>query len=397
LIWSNYPDLDKRLLELDVEGRSPREIAEVLSGEFGQYFSRDQVKNRLNRIRNVDPETGTIEQTARGFRVRIRYGHHVHTVGTFPSEEDAENARQEFINGLSQPKAQQGDCTIYGVTAEELPDFNTAFQRAKEEYQKKSLTTIRKSAQRLKFTSPYVCIVFTADQHIGNSGTDIERVFDEAQTISQMKNTYSIVMGDITDNYIVGKLQHLNFNQRQSIADQWVMAEEYLKILKPIAWVSGNHDGDWTQNLTGVDYVRKMVAKHSPNALYDTDDCRVTIEVAGVEYPARFRHKWRGHSIYNLTHGIERAQKWDQDFLLGVGAHTHASGLARQFNAGGRMGMAVLCGSYKRLDTYAKELGLPISNNSTAIAVLFDAKTQSMVGFDSLDKAANFMEKVSSS
>jgi hypothetical protein len=57
--------------------------------------------------------------------------------------------------------------------------------------------------------------------------------------------------------------------------------------------------------------------------------------------------------------------------------------------------MAVLCGSYKRVDSFAEEQGFPVPNGNTAIAILFDAERQSVIGFDNLEKAAEYMERVS--
>lgn len=325
------------------------------------------------------------------FRVRVWRNHHMHRVGPFASIEEAIEARDQLLDELDKPKLESEGLTITGVTAEELPDFESAYNRALEEYQKRSLTALRKMSQRLAFPGPRVCIVFAADQHIGNPGTDIERVFEEARITAEMPNTFSVCLGDVVDSFITPKLLGLNMNTRIAIKDQWVLAEEYVKIMHPIAWVSGNHEG-WSQDMTGMDHLRRIISYHVPHALYDTDDCRVTIEVGGVEFPARFRHKWRGRSIYSATHGIERAQKWDQDFILGVGAHDHTAGVSRQFPAGGRMGLAILCGSFKRLDTYQEELGLPKMNNSTSIAVLFDAENESMTAFDNMNAAQAFME-----
>jgi hypothetical protein len=121
----------------------------------------------------------------------------------------------------------------------------------------------------------------------------------------------------------------------------------------------------------------------------------VVVSVAGREWPIRCRHKWRGTSIYNPTHGIERAQKWDQDFLVGIGGHTHAAAVAREFNAGGQTGLAVMLGAYKTVDTYARELGVPKANNGTAVAITFDAESGSVTGTTDLEAAAKFMRHVS--
>jgi len=105
----------------------------------------------------------------------------------------------------------------------------------------------------------------------------------------------------------------------------------------------------------------------------------------------RVRHKWRGSSIYNPSHGIERAFKWDQDFEIGVGGHTHASGVVRSFNAAGSTGWAAMVGSYKRVDEFARRGGFAKANGSAAVALLFDEVSGRAVGFDDLGLCARVL------
>lgn len=156
--------------------------------------------------------------------------------------------------------------------------------------------------------------------------------------------------------------------------------------------VGGNHDG-WAKLLIGIDYFREVLGHLSPNTLYDSDDSRVLLTVGQAAFRLRLRHKWQGSSIYNPTHGAERAAKWDQDFDVAVGAHTHSCGVARGFSVGGRSGLAVQVGAYKRVDPFAKQEGFARPNQSTAIGVLFTDQGE-MVGFESLRLAASFLHSV---
>ena len=143
-----------------------------------------------------------------------------------------------------------------------------------------------------------------------------------------------------------------------------------------------------------IDYAREKTAQAAPATIYDRDDARITIEVAGVRWPGRIRHKWLGKSIYNATHGIERAARFDQDFVWGVGAHDHRAGVARGFKMRGRSCLAVMCGTYKRIDGYARRGGYPMANESTAITTVFDPDSESMTGFESLEFASEFMSRM---
>jgi hypothetical protein len=305
------------------------------------------------------------------------------------TEEEAERRRAEIFG----TPVQVGGCEVTGVTAAELPDFDTAFERAKAEYEKKALGAVRREAQTLKFDVPVVALFCFADQHFGSSGTDVQRAFDEAALVLDTPHSYACILGDVRDNYILSKLQHLNFNNMQPLKDQRVLTAEYIKRIadRLAVWGGGNHDNGWTQDLTGIDYDRGLVAKYAPGCLYDPDEVLFTVQVDGAEWTVKARHKWRGRSIYNDTHGIERAQKWEQNWTCGIGAHNHTGGLIREFVAGGRQGLAVMTGSYKRIDTYARELGLPPSGPSVGVAVVFDGETGYMRGFTDLERAAAWM------
>jgi hypothetical protein len=102
----------------------------------------------------------------------------------------------------------------------------------------------------------------------------------------------------------------------------------------------------------------------------------------------RLRHRWRGSSYLNATHGIERASREDQDLDIGVSAHTHVSGLARTFTTGGCSRIALLCGSYKVIDSYNQQIGGARPNGSTAVCVMLDSRNGTMTGIESLEEAA---------
>lgn len=162
---------------------------------------------------------------------------------------------------------------------------------------------------------------------------------------------------------------------------------------KLLALVSGNHD-QWSTAVGGVDQLRDVLSHVRPDALYGTDELLVNIEVGPLSIPARIRHKWQYSSVLNPTHGIERAFERDQakPFLLGVGAHTHVSGLARQFNAGGRTGLAVICGAYKVYDPFALRMGFAEANKSTAVTVIFHPE-YGMSAYDNLELAVEDLNR----
>jgi len=279
-----------------------------------------------------------------------------------------------------------------GVPAYEPPDEEEVYNRAVIEWEKRKRLEEKRNTQYIEFIAGPVCIAFPADQHFGDAGVDVIRAFDEIELVNQTPGMYLGLVGDLVNNFILSRMRQIRDKARFSIMDEWALVRRYLRIAAPklLFAVSGNHDF-WTEVASGIDYFREVLADVRPDCIYDADDARITIRVDGIEFPGRIRHKWRGFSIYNPTHGIERASKWDHDFLWAVSAHSHRGSYARSFNVAGLNGMAVQLGSYKRHDDYARQGGFSKHNATTAAAIIFDPELECMVGFDNIEMAAKVM------
>jgi hypothetical protein len=281
---------------------------------------------------------------------------------------------------------------VEGVAALTVPDEDEVYRRAVEEWEQTKEHLAQRERQRLHFDSGPICLVWIADLHLGGKGIDYPRVFEEAEIIAETPGMWAGTVGDLVDQFILEQMRSERLEARLTIPDEWVLLKRYLKALGPRLKVAvrGNHDA-WVHKLSGVDYFREVLTSVAPSVLYDEDDCRFRLEVGDAAWRVRVRHKWKGSSIYNPSHGIERAAKWDQDFDLGVGAHTHEGGFARGFSAGGRDCMAVMCGSYKVHDRYARSRGFPKPRRTTAVSVIFwDGR---MVGVEYLPLAARIMRQ----
>lgn len=281
---------------------------------------------------------------------------------------------------------------IEGVRALEAPDEETVLRRYIADYRFIAEHAARRNGQVIEFDSGPVGLALFSDLHLGAPGVDIERMLAEIKLAVDAPGMYIGFLGDLVDNMIVGRLLSLQMYNRATISDQYVLLRLVLRLAGPklLFNVGGNHDA-WTESVAGIDYFREVVAGIRPDTLYASDDARITFRVGGVDFPARFRHKWRGKSILNPTHGIERGWRYDKDFRLGVGAHNHDGSVSRTFNAGGEQGLAVQLGSYKVEDKYARAHGLPKPPSTAAAAVILDPETGSMTGFDNLMMAARVL------
>lgn len=284
---------------------------------------------------------------------------------------------------------------IVGKTAsDDIPDGAEVF-RAVVSSQQKAPSAKKNGVSTVTFDDGPVCIVCMADLHLGSQGTDYGLLDRDLEIIESSPATYIGLAGDLVDNFIIGTLAALQMHSNITIREEYALARYVLERIKDrLVWsVLGNHES-WTRAVAGVDFFASIHNEIAPHIIYDRDEANIDVSVGESTYRWRVRHKWRGSSQYNPTHGIEKTAKFDAGnyFDIGVGAHTHVSGLAREFNNGGKTALAVLCGAYKRDDEYARRLGLPQPNSSTAVAVVLEED-----GFwatSNLKVATNYMRTV---
>ena len=214
-------------------------------------------------------------------------------------------------------------------------------------------------------------IAFLSDLHFGSPYTDYAQAKADAVAIASTPGMYAVFHGDGIDNWILPKMAGLQRGQAMPFDDEMRMFKEWLEMLgkKLLVVVAGNHD-NWTYTLSGIDFLQNLV---NPQTFYDQH--QAIFDIIAGEHRMRFavRHKWRGSSILNPTHGMERAAR-DIDADVYVGGHTHIATLARYFTVRDRDRLAILTGTYKRWDSYGHALGLPPSQHSGAGVLVVDPR-----------------------
>mgnify|MGYP000040442334 CR=1 FL=1 len=303
-----------------------------------------------------------------------------------PHAVTAEEIKDYGVGGYGAPVTPE----VNGATAETSFDPQKAIKEQDRRFKQKHRRAEKKRSQTIRFDTGPVMLAFLGDQHIGNAGTNIRRVFEEQQTIKRTPGAYAWIMGDVVDNFIVGRLQEQNMKPAAPIWEQWQLAKEYLERWEDriVAYVGGNH-GAWTMSQTQIDYRRDICPD---GVLYDGDDVQADVSVGSATYSVWARHKWRGNSIYNQTHGQERAARFnDPNHDIYVGAHTHEGALYREMIHEGQRKAAVQIGTYKVHDDYARAQGFPESDMSTACAVILH-DDGSMHGMADLTAAKRYMQ-----
>lgn len=271
------------------------------------------------------------------------------------------------------------------------------YQQILSAFEETSALQNKKALQTIDFRHDIVCLVNTADIHFGQN-TDIKAVFNDLEIIESTPNMFVNWLGDLTDNFIGGWTLPINLQTKINPAQQLTVAKWYIKRLskKLKIFTAGNHDL-WSVSETGVDPIFEYLLDLNTDLLYDNYENNVKLIVGDSELYLKVRHQWKSSSIYNPTHGIERAHfQPGNGFDIGVGGHYHSSGLYREFTGIRQTTCAAIqCGTYKIYDDYAQKLGFAKANATTSIALVIDGRKESLqryTAFHNLSAAKSYLE-----
>ena len=218
----------------------------------------------------------------------------------------------------------------------------------------------QKRERRIILPEKPVMLSFLSDLHFGNPGTDYKAAFDDAKLIRDTQDAYAFFIGDGFDNWIVGKLMGLQRGQAVPFDEEMQLFGYWSEIIgeKMLLKVSGNHEL-WTLKSCGIDSVQ-AAWRGIDVAIYDHHEIAFDLVHGDTVRAVKVRHKVRGNSEYNPTHGMEKYwQNGDEEFDWILMGHTHIGTLCREFLRHRQKCRAMLIGTYKQVDKYAKEIGFP--------------------------------------
>jgi predicted phosphodiesterase len=334
------------------------------------------------------------------YQVRITKNGQRISLGHFYTMEEAYAARDTYLKNENFEDNEDDVKTddtmpvtrplIIGVTNNDYINIEDVWELAEISFDATLEKEKRRNAQRIEFPAKPIALVLLSDLHIGNASTDYRQLRKDAQLINKTEGMHAIFHGDGIDNWIVPKLQQLQRGQAVNFEHELMLFESWLSMIsdKLVAVVSGNHD-NWTHSMSGVDIVKRMLKK--TKVLYDRDEIRTIISLGNKEWEFCIRHKWLGSSIYNPTHGIERFSRMGASFDIGIGGHTHIASLSREFVSNdNRQCMAIITGTYKRYDGFARQLGLPHCPHNGSGAIILQPNGTSL-WIRNLDDAAEYV------
>lgn len=233
------------------------------------------------------------------------------------------------------------------------------YERKREHEEGRKLINVRVPIQ-----GPYA-LVFMGDPHVDDDGTDWAALQRDIRIINETEGMYACNVGDTTNNW-VGRLARLYGEQSTSAKEAWILAEGFIKELKHkwLFLIGGNHDA-WSGAGDPLEWITGSV-----NALYQSSECRLSVNSGKCSIVINARHDFAGHSMWNPAHGVMKAVQmgtWDH---ISVCGHKHVTGYMPLKSPSGRICHAMQVSSYKIFDRYARERGFRDQNISPAMVAV---------------------------
>lgn len=249
-------------------------------------------------------------------------------------------------------------------TAEELLRHRrTAFTRSRTARQARSLIRVD-----VALDGP-IGLLHGGDPHLDDDGTDVALIERHVALLQQTEGLFAGNVGDYSNNWI-GRLARLYGEQSTSAREAWVLVEWYVRAVRWLYLIGGNHDV-WSGAGDPVAWFARQA-----NSLYEHHGARLALHFpSGHAVRVHVRHDFRGHSMWNTAHGPAKAATmgW-RDHILACG-HTHVSGYqVVKDPASGLISHVLRVASYKVHDRYADQMGLPNSTIFCAPVTIIDPR-----------------------
>jgi hypothetical protein len=216
---------------------------------------------------------------------------------------------------------------------------------------------------------PYA-LMFVGDPHVDDNGCNWPLLQEHAKLCRDNEHVYAVNIGDTTNNW-TGRLARLWAEQDTSASTARRMAEWLLRDsgFRWWLWLHGNHDL-WD----GPVGAAWFEAKRPHFVAMEDWQAKVTLcSPNGYELRLWAAHNFKGNSIWNNMHGLERAAQVQDWAHLYVAGHHHDVGVRQGENPHRNFAYWLArCRGYKFIDHYAEVHGFGHHQHGASVMAVID-------------------------
>lgn len=238
-----------------------------------------------------------------------------------------------------------------------------------------------------------IAILLFCDSHIGSIRTDYELIEHDLEIVRQMPNFYMVTNGDEVDNFVVNKFPTGIF---EDIVDPTLQAlvfrksvEDLDKAGKLVGMSFGNHN-DWSY-WAGVDWNNTWLRDFSAPVL--STGGKLTLKLGEQEYIMAITHRYWGYSRFNPTNACKRylEHEYPDAEIIFLG-HTHTAVKEEFQRPEGQDRVAVVGGTYKVFDEYARKAGIGGRGQRGGITILLYPDSHKIQAFYKIEDAVDILK-----
>ena len=219
---------------------------------------------------------------------------------------------------------------------------------------------------------------FIGDLHLDDDGTDIKLAFEHAELFNgSVEGFYAGFLGDAVNNWD-GRLTKLWADQSITAKETQALLIRYMENIGHLIFaLQGNHHAFGDR----LDYFELLMSDAAGVVSPHGQHIRIVFP-NGKEVRINARHTFPGKSQWVTNMGALKAAQLDGSCDIYAAGHIHCSGYSHTYHEGfERMCHALQVASYKALDDYADELGLPKRDLYQCPVALIDPHATSPVNF----------------
>lgn len=242
-----------------------------------------------------------------------------------------------------------------------------------------------------EYNGPFGVVVMS-DIHYGSSNTDYDKLNEHFDIIEDTPNMFMATNGDHTDAFSPSVLPSGMLESAISPGRQVEAFVDKLKRLNnkgKVAWMNlGNHD-DWVTSAgfkpeTSLDEMDGPIFEHGG---------KINIQSrGGAKYRGVVAHQYWGKSKLNPTNSPKRLAEYEGggnvDFA--ITGHTHQASY-EQYDRGERELTAIVAGTYKAKDRYARNRGIAHEPGQPGVTMVFDQDKKKIRVFKDPKDAQQFI------
>tara|TARA_R100001594_G_scaffold27360_4_gene52145 strand:- start:8744 stop:9808 length:1065 start_codon:yes stop_codon:yes gene_type:complete len=261
---------------------------------------------------------------------------------------------------LSYPEFAQDD-----VAAEDILDHMSRRYEQRQQYE----NSLNWFEVKVNENKP-IGISWFGDPHIGSDGCNVPLLRHHCDLLKNTDGLYGANIGDTVDNW-GGRLIREYANNSVDRKTERKLARWFLEDsgISWLLWLIGNHDV--MDNAFAI-FLKTIGASTVPML-----DWRAKLKVT---FPNKrslridAAHDFKGHSMWNEIHSLDRAAVMDEHADFFVAGHRHDWATKQKELPDGKIATLLRVRGYKFIDDYAARLGYASKSHGASIMIILDPR-----------------------